>query len=141
VQLTKQRILCVDDNDDTRLMLSVLLGQAGYEVRQAGSFAEGLSLAKGERFDLYLLDGIFADGMGLELCRRIREFDARTPMIFFSGLAYEADRQRGLDAGAQAYLIKPNDISKLVETATRLTININREANSRPAPSASAFSQ
>ncbi len=38
----------------------------------------------------------------------------------FSGLACEEDRQQGMDAGAQAYLIKPNDLDKLVETITRL---------------------
>lgn len=138
MQPTKQRILCVEDNEDTCLMLSFLLGQAGYEVRQADSFAEGLRLTKSERFDLYILDNRFADGTGLELCGRIRELHPATPIIFLSGLAHESDRQRGLKAGAQAYLIKPDGISKLVETIRRLAGNNDRVPNSTPTASASA---
>ena len=138
MQPTKRHILCVDDNDDTCFMLSALLGRAGYEVRTASGVAEGLRLAESERFDLYILDNRFADGTGLELCRRIREFDSATPILFFSGLAHESDRQHGLDAGAQGYLVKPNDLDKLVETVTRLIGNDDREANSRPAVARSA---
>jgi DNA-binding response OmpR family regulator len=139
MQSTKRRILCVDDDEDTCFMLSALLGQAGYEVRTASSVAEGLRSAEGWRFDLCILDNRFADGMGLDLCRGIREFDSATPIIFFSGLSHESDRQRGFDAGAQGYLIKPNDLYKLVETITRLVVNNDREADSKLAPSGSAY--
>src|SRR5687768_14944789 len=125
---TKRYILCVDDDDDTCFMLRYLLGQAGYEVRSASSITEGLRLAESERFDLYILDSRFADGAGLDLCRRIREFDSTTPILFFSGLAHESDRQHGLDAGAHGYLIKPNDLDKLTETVTQLIGNNDREA-------------
>lgn len=138
MQPTKRRILCVDDDDDTCFMLSALLGQAGYEVLTASGVAEGLRLARGGRFDLYILDNRFTDGTGLDLCRQIREFDDTTPILFFSGLAQESDRQRGLGAGAQGYLIKPNDLDKLVETVARLIGNNDREANTRSAPAGSA---
>jgi two-component system, NtrC family, response regulator AtoC len=138
MQPTKRLILCVEDDDDTCSMLSALLGRAGYEVRTASGVADGLRLAEGGRFDLYILDNWFADGTGLDLCRRIREFDCATPILFFSGLAQESDRQIGLDAGAQGYLIKPNDLDKLVETVTRLIGNDDGEAKSRPAPAGPA---
>ena len=135
---TKRHILCVDDNDDTCSMLSVLLGRAGYEVRTASGVAEALGLAEGGGFDLYLLDNRFADGTGLDLCRRIREFDGAAPVLFFSGLAQESDRRLGLDAGAQEYLIKPNDLGKLVETIAGLIGGDDRGVNSRPAPARAA---
>jgi DNA-binding response OmpR family regulator len=122
IQNTKRRILCVDDDPDTCWMLSLMLGNAGYEVKSASGITEGLKLAKSERFDLYLLDRTFADGTGVELCRRIREFDPQTPVVFFSGLAYESDRQLGLEAGAQEYLIKPDDLIRLIDTVQRLLL-------------------
>ena len=128
----KCHILCVDDNDDNCFMLSTLLGRACYEVRTASGHAEGLRLAESRGFDLYILDNRFADGTGLDLCHRIREFDSSTPILFFSGLAHETDRQRGLDAGAQGYLVKPNDLRKLVETVTRLIVNDDCQAHPRP---------
>ena len=45
---------------------------------------------------------------GFELCRRMRHLDPHTPILFFSGAAYETDRQRGIDAGANAYVVKPD---------------------------------
>ncbi len=112
-------------------MLRILLGRAGYEVGAASGVAEGLRLAEDGRFDLYILDNSLADGTGLELCRRIREFDSATPILFFSGLAYESDRRLGLDAGAQGYLVKPGGLDKLVETVTRLIGDDGVEAHSR----------
>jgi DNA-binding response OmpR family regulator len=138
MQPTKRLILCVEDDDDTCSMLSALLGRVGYEVRTASGVAEGLRSAEGGGFDLYILDNWFADGTGLDLCRRIREFDGATPILFFSGLAQESDRRSGLDAGAQGYLVKPNDLEKLVETVTQLIGNDDGEANSRPAATGSA---
>ncbi|MGH9902656.1 MAG: response regulator transcription factor [Pyrinomonadaceae bacterium] len=116
----RRRVLCAESDDDTCEMLKVLLGHADYEVKSASTVAEALGLAGSERFNLYLLDQRFADGGGLELCEKIRHFDSRTPILFFSALAQETDRQRGMGAGAQAYLIKPNDINQLADTITRL---------------------
>jgi two-component system OmpR family response regulator len=114
------RVLCADGSEDVRLMLSVLLGRQGIELRTASTAAEALGLARAERFDLVMLDDIFPDGDGWELCRRIREFDRETPILFFSGAGYEADRLRGLAAGAQGYIVKP-EVGGLVEAIRRLT--------------------
>jgi DNA-binding response OmpR family regulator len=77
-----------------------------------------LSLIQAERFDLYLLDSRLPDLDGFELCRRMRALDAHTPILFFSGAAFEADKKRGIEAGADAYVIKP-DIHGLVGSITR----------------------
>lgn len=116
----KKRILYVDSNADAGSIMSAFLGLSGYEVRTAGTAAEGLRLAKSERFDLYLLDQVFPDGEGLELCRLIRACSPHTPVLFFSAAPPEVYRQPALLAGAQDYLRKPEDLEALEPTITRL---------------------
>lgn len=107
----KPRILSVDDHEDTLVMLEQLLGAYGYELATTNSVSEGVELAKAEDFDLFLLDYRLADGTGQELCRRIREFDGDTPILFFSG-THPAMQQEILSCGAQGYVLKP-DFEKL----------------------------
>ena len=57
---------------------------------------------------------------GEELTTEIRKFDKNTPILFYSGAAYETDKQKAHDAGAQGYLIKPLGIADLVDEVTRL---------------------
>ena len=102
------RVLCVDDDDDSRVMLITLLKYALIEAKAVGTAAQALSSIQTERFDLYLLDSRLPDLDGFDLCRRIRDFDPETPILFFSGAAWDADKERGIEAGANAYLIKPD---------------------------------
>ena len=102
------RVLFVEDNEDSREMLSMLLTFRRIETKAVGTGSEALSLIQAERFDLYLLDVWLPDLDGFELCLRMRAFDPHTPILFFSGAAYEADRKRGIEAGADAYVIKPD---------------------------------
>jgi DNA-binding response OmpR family regulator len=124
----RKHVLCIDDNEDTCSMLSVLLGLADYHVATAGTLAEGLNLARNQRFDLYLLDFRLPDGNGLQLCQAIRSFDQCTPIIFCSGRSNPQDRQEAMSAGAQAYLIKPIDPDVLKETIQWLLAKANYAA-------------
>lgn len=81
---------------------------------------EGLKLAAARRFDLYVLDYRLAAMTGIDVCRFLRRTDAETPIMFFTGEAHEEEREEAMKAGADAYLVKPNDISKLTETVNRL---------------------
>jgi DNA-binding response OmpR family regulator len=96
-------------------MLSLLLKFWRIETRTVGTAAQALSLSQTERFDLYLLDSRLPDLDGFELCRRMRDFDPDTPILFFSGAAYEADKKRGIEAGANAYVAKP-DVDGVLES-------------------------
>ena len=107
MQPTKRRILCVDDDDDTCSMLVQLLGRENYEVTAVKSVSEALALAQAESFNLYVLDEWFPHDAGLGLCRKIREFDPHTPIIFYSGAAFDSDKEEALYAGAQAFVAKP----------------------------------
>jgi CheY-like chemotaxis protein len=100
------RILFVDDHEDTRFLISYLLGGWGYGVVAAKSVEEGLALARGESFDLYLLDSRFADGSGMELCESIREFDKETPIVFYSG-DHPSRLKKALECDAQGFVLKP----------------------------------
>jgi two-component system OmpR family response regulator len=114
-QKTRPRVLCVDDDEDSRVMLVTLLKHAFIEAKAVGTAAQTLSLIQAEHFDLYTLDGWLPEIDGFELCRRLRVFDSHTPILFFSGAAYEADKKKGIEAGADDYVIKPN-ISQLVRS-------------------------
>lgn len=119
------RVLCVDDDEDCRLMLIMLLRLALIEAKAVGTAAEALTSIAAERFDLYLLDSRLPDLDGLELCRRMRVSDPDTPVVFFSGQAYEADKLKGIEAGADAYLVKP-DLEGLVASITQLVFRVKR---------------
>ena len=119
------RVLCVDDDEDSRVMLITLLRLALIEAKAVGTAAQALSLMQRERFDLYLLDGWLPGLDGFELCRQMRAFDPHTPILFFSGAAYEADKKRGIEAGANAYVVKP-DVDGLVGSITQLVSDAER---------------
>lgn len=109
----KPRVLCVDDDEDSREILSMMLKFRRIDTKTVGTAAQALSLIEAEQFDLYLLDVWLPDLDGFELCRRMRDVDPHTPILFFSGAAYEADKKRAIDAGANAYVTKP-DLEGLV---------------------------
>ena len=119
MQPTKRRILCVDDDEDTCFMLSHLLKRENYEVTTAKSVSEALQLAQNESFNLYILDEWFPVDAGLVLCRKLREFDPHTPIIFYSGAAFDSDKEEALHAGAQAFVAKPY-AEELISTVRHL---------------------
>ena len=112
-------VLCVEDDEDSRELLIALLRHELIEAKAVGTAVQALSSIQTEHFDLYLLDSRLPDLDGFALCRRIRDFDPETPILFFSGAAYEADKKRGIEAGANAYVIKP-DLDGLLESIKQL---------------------
>lgn len=111
-------ILYVDDNADSREVISFLLNIADnkYEITTADSAGKALKLMEVQNYDLYILDYRLPEIDGIELCRLIRKINRLTPIIFYTGAAYKAERERALAADANAYLVKPNDIDNLTET-------------------------
>ena len=115
-----RRILYIEDHADTRELVTLLLAQKNYEVITGSTIESGVTLAGSEQFDLYLLDSWLPDGSGLDLCRRIRQFDKTTPILFYSAAAYAADHDMAMKCGAQAYLVKPSPISELCDLVNQL---------------------
>ena len=117
--MSANRVLCVEDDEDTRDMLKARLGLSDLEAVVAPDMDAALRLMEHERFSLYVLDGGLRGLNGLSLCEQIRASDARTPIVIFSGHAFASDIEAGMLAGANAYLVKP-DSSELVSTIRRL---------------------
>ena len=113
------RILCVDDDEDTRSLLENLLEYSDLEAIAVQDTAAALLLIGKEQFSLYIIDGQLPGVSGLGLCEQIRQFDQKTPIIIFSGHGYAKDREAGMLAGANVYLVKPNT-SEIVPTVKRL---------------------
>jgi two-component system OmpR family response regulator len=118
--MNSPRVLYIEDHDDTRELVTLVLEQKSYEVVTGSTIRSGVDLAHSQNFDLYLLDSWLPDGSGLDLCKQIREFDKATPIVFYSAAAYEMDRDEALHSGAQAYLVKPSPPSELCTLVTSL---------------------
>lgn len=119
----KGRILCTEDDKDTRDLLIVLLKHEGYDVVCTDNAEQALAMARSQTFDLYLVDSWLPDSSGASLTEWIREFDNKTPVLFYSGAAYNTDLQNALKAGANGYIVKPADNDKLIAEVTRLIEN------------------
>jgi len=115
----RKRILCVDDDEDTREMMSILLRHYGYEAVIAASVSDAWESARSGGLDLCILDHWMTESNGIELCQQLRAFDPATPIMFYSAAAYKTDIAKGLAAGAQAYVTKP-DFDNLKITIDRL---------------------
>ncbi len=116
----KFRILCTEDDADTRELIVVLLSGHNCQVVTSASPTESLHLARTQPFDLYLLDNWLPGSSGIELCQELRRFDSKTPILFYSGAAYDKNKVEAQECGAQGYLTKPSDGDQLVAEVLRL---------------------
>ena len=117
---TKQTILCIDDDKDTCLLIEYMFSLRNYDVTSCLTAEQGLKEARSDIYSAIILDNWFERTNGVDICRSIRVFDFVTPIIFFSGEARPAEKQKAVDAGANEYLVKPNDLDKLTQTVIDL---------------------
>jgi DNA-binding response OmpR family regulator len=118
--ILRGRILCTEDDPDTRDLLNITLTSAGFQVVCTANAEDAINTIKGEKFDLCLMDNWMPGVSGEDLCVKIREFDTETPILFYSGAAYPADRERARAAGAQGYLVKPVLDDQLIAEVIRI---------------------
>jgi DNA-binding response OmpR family regulator len=102
-------------------MLKLLLAQEDYDVITASRMEEAIELSQSEKFDLYVLDKRLPDGSGIELCQKLQRLTPGVPCIFYSGDAYEIHRLQAIQAGADAYIAKPN-IDALIKAVHELLV-------------------
>lgn len=112
---TEPHILVADDEPDIRELVGILLREAGFRVSVTDSTSVVLGLTSNERFDAILLDNWMPELTGVELCRQIRTFDQRTPILICSGSVTPADKQAAILAGAQGYVVKPFRADELIQ--------------------------
>ncbi len=100
------KVLLVDDDPDLLVVIRLTLEQEGFEVVQATSVAAAITAFRRERLGLVLLDVNLPDGLGFDVCLRIRA-ESQVPILMLSVRDEEADVVRALELGADDYLTKP----------------------------------
>jgi len=103
--MSKQRILTVDDNEEIRNIIKILLESEGYEVIEARDGDEAISLVD-DSIDLVILDIMMPGKSGLDVCKGIRE-TYQMPILFLTAKGSDSDKSFGLLLGADDYLAKP----------------------------------
>jgi len=118
-----KRILIAEDSITSRMLLKGILESAGYEVKTAVDGLEAFTLLRSERFDALVSDVEMPRLNGFDLTARVRADTqlAELPVMLVTALASREDRERGIEVGANAYLVKSNlDQSNLLEALRRL---------------------
>ena len=110
---TKPRLLVVDDDEDIRALLRLLLERAGYEVDDQPDGRAALRAFHNGRHDLVILDVTMPELDGWEVLDRIRDL-SEVPVLMLTARDSESDRVRGLRGGADDYVTKPFDRDELV---------------------------
>ncbi|HBB86549.1 MAG TPA: hypothetical protein DC047_02915 [Blastocatellia bacterium] len=131
---SKIRVLYAEDDPDTREMICFALESEGFEVVCPDNPGQFLEMAKEKQWDAFMMDTWMPDISGVDLCKKVREFDPHTPIIFYTGATYERDQKHALECGAQAYVIKPVSFEVLVKSI-RGVLN-PRQSAARPASGA-----
>ncbi|HSN68897.1 MAG TPA: ATP-binding protein, partial [Thermoanaerobaculia bacterium] len=118
-----RRIVIVEDNEDVRLMMLLMLRRSGHSVTEAADGPAGVAAIARTRPDLAFIDLDLPGFDGCEVARRVRQDSrlVRVHMIALSGYGRPEDRERALAAGFDEHLVKPVDFERLTATirATR----------------------
>lgn len=117
-----EKILIIDDEELPVKLLQMLLERRGYEVVIAYRAEDGLRKAYSHQPDLILLDIMMPDMDGWEACRRLREL-SDVPIIFLTAKSDKRDIVRGLEMGADDYIVKPYENDELV---ARVKVHLRR---------------
>ncbi|WP_018753090.1 response regulator transcription factor [Paenibacillus sanguinis] len=107
-------ILVIDDDEKITSMLRRGLAFEGYDVFTARNGAEGLSMILSEDPDLIILDVMMPQVDGFEVCRRLREGGSTVPVLMLTAKDEVENRVKGLDTGADDYLVKPFALEELL---------------------------
>ena len=116
------RILIAEDEPNIVISLEFLLRGAGYEVAVARNGADAIDLTEKLRPDLIVLDVMLPLVNGFEVCRRIRDARAtrNVRVLMLTARGRESEMEKGLAAGANAYMTKPFSTKELVDTVAGL---------------------
>ena len=111
---SRQTILVVEDEPQLVLGLKDALEFEGFRVVSATNGRDGIQAARQEHPDAILLDLMLPDVNGYQVCEEIRRSNGFVPIIMLTAKSLEADKIRGLDAGADDYVTKPFSIGELI---------------------------
>jgi DNA-binding response OmpR family regulator len=108
------RLLFAEDDKPLLTAISRGLREAGYDVEQATTGGQALTLAQEGKYDAIILDVLLPGKSGIVVCKAIREAGNRVPILMLTALDAVEQRIAGLDAGADDYLTKPFDFGELL---------------------------
>lgn len=109
-----EKVLIVEDDPPLRLAMTKALRAAGYEVASAKTGTEGLEMALSDPPDVVLLDVMLPGKNGYEVLAELRARDPELPIVMITAKAEEGDKVRGLELGADEYVVKPIGIAELL---------------------------
>ena len=127
------RILIVENHDDTRFLLGLLLEQLGHEVTAAATMGEALAVAGHAHADVLVSDIGLPDGNGWELMRLLGDHRPGYA-IAMSGFGQASDRQKSLGAGYRHHLLKPVEPNQLEGLLDEAAAELYGDASRRPVP-------
>ena len=110
--MTQPLVLAVDDEAAILRLIKLQLAEQGFSVVTASSGEEALQLAEEQRPDILLLDILMPEMTGLEVMRRLRE-QSNAPIILVTAKDSDSDKVRGLEIGADDYVVKPFNAEEL----------------------------
>lgn len=108
------RVLIVEDYEPLRMATAKALREAGHAVDVAADGSRGLELGMGGQYDVIVLDLMLPGMDGLEVLRTLREEKVQSDVLLLTAKDTVQDRIRGLDSGADDYLVKPFDMDELL---------------------------
>ena len=120
--MPKPKVTIVDDDRDTRELLSLALESEGFEVTAAANGLRLIASLQLKRPDVILMDVNMSWIDGFELCKAVKKNEQfrDIPVIFISGRGEPEDRRRGREAGAADYFVKPLDLNALIQRLREL---------------------
>lgn len=130
-QPAKSRILVVDDTDDIRMLMTLILENAGYAVMTAADGAEALAVVRQDPPDLVLLDVMMPGMDGYAVCERLKADEATQaiPVLFLTALSEIEAETRGLELGAADFITKPISMGVLLaRVKTHLALYAQRRS-------------
>jgi DNA-binding response OmpR family regulator len=136
--IEKAHILYLEDDPESVELVKFTLAAAGIDVTVVDTPEEALSLARGGRFDLFLLDGLLPSGYSFDIGPELRAAAPNVPIVFYTALGFPAEVQQGTDAGADAYLLKPF-MGNLAETLSKIIADSKRTRYSGGYPTPDCF--
>ncbi|QWU15404.1 DNA-binding response regulator, OmpR family, contains REC and winged-helix (wHTH) domain [Paenibacillus sophorae] len=111
--MSKLQVLIVDDEWNMRNLLRIYLMKEGFQIKEASTGLEALSMVKKHSFDIILLDVMMPDMDGWQVCKAIRETET-VPILMLTARTETKDKIHGLGIGADDYLTKPFDSEELL---------------------------
>jgi two-component system, OmpR family, response regulator len=128
----RPRLLAVDDEPSLAQLMRIWFGPLGWEVATASSGPEGVARAAEQGPDVVVLDVMLPGYGGLEVLRRLRERDPDVVVVLSTARDSAEDREAGLAAGADDYLVKPYSLSVLEQRLRELLARRRRTDRERP---------